>query len=265
MAFTTTRRSTKPSRRKWRSSSRSSKSLSVQNTAANPLTLADGFNAAARQHPNTFGIDPNFRPGYAQNWQLFDSARSARIAANDRHLSRHQGNPRNAGIFAEYLSGRSDQSLSRLPGRLQLCDVERQFHARSRAIQLRRRLHSGFTASVQYTFAKAIDDDAVLGGVGASASTPVTSAARRGSGGRVQRTQSVGRAELAGPERGTRSFHFRSAASAERDHPVHHRHGTGWRNAAERLEGHAVQRLDCSVTTISAGTGLPLTPAISRR
>ena len=39
------------------------------------------------------------------------------------------------------------------------------------SIQLRRRLHSGFTASLQYTYAKAIDDDAVLGGVGASAST----------------------------------------------------------------------------------------------
>ena len=44
-----------------------SKSLSVQNSAADPLTLANGFIAALPR--NTFAIDPNFRVGYAQNWQ----------------------------------------------------------------------------------------------------------------------------------------------------------------------------------------------------
>jgi hypothetical protein len=38
------------------------------------------------------------------------------------------------------------------------------------SIQLRRRLRSGFTASLQYTYSKSIDDDAQLGGAG-----PVTS------------------------------------------------------------------------------------------
>ena len=47
-----------------------SKSLSVQNSAANPLTLANGFNAPPNITTNTFAIDPNFRVGYAQNWQL---------------------------------------------------------------------------------------------------------------------------------------------------------------------------------------------------
>ncbi len=47
-----------------------SKSLSVENSAANPLTLANGFNVAPGTAANTFAVDPNFRPGYAQNWQL---------------------------------------------------------------------------------------------------------------------------------------------------------------------------------------------------
>ena len=47
-----------------------SKSLSVQNTPENPLTLANGFNAPPGDTPNTFAVDPNFRVGYAQNWQL---------------------------------------------------------------------------------------------------------------------------------------------------------------------------------------------------
>src|SRR5260221_8324282 len=46
-----------------------SKSLSVQNSPVNPLTLANGFTASSAT-PNTFAVDPNFRVGYSQNWQL---------------------------------------------------------------------------------------------------------------------------------------------------------------------------------------------------
>ncbi|HJT87555.1 MAG TPA: carboxypeptidase regulatory-like domain-containing protein, partial [Bryobacteraceae bacterium] len=45
-----------------------SRDFSVQNTPATPLTLANGF-IAAPSFP-TFGVDPNFRIGYAQNWDL---------------------------------------------------------------------------------------------------------------------------------------------------------------------------------------------------
>jgi len=45
-----------------------SKSFSVQNSPSDPLTLANGFNASPATVPTTFGIDPNFRVGYAQNW-----------------------------------------------------------------------------------------------------------------------------------------------------------------------------------------------------
>src|SRR6185436_14767321 len=47
-----------------------SKSLSVANGPLNPLTLANGFNAAPGITPNTFAIDPDFRIGNAQNWQV---------------------------------------------------------------------------------------------------------------------------------------------------------------------------------------------------
>ncbi len=45
-----------------------SRSLSVPNTQDNPLTLANGLNVTPANTPNTFAIDPNFRVGYAQNW-----------------------------------------------------------------------------------------------------------------------------------------------------------------------------------------------------
>ena len=38
--------------------------------STNPFTLANGFNVSPSNIPNTFAIDPNFRVGYAQNWQL---------------------------------------------------------------------------------------------------------------------------------------------------------------------------------------------------
>jgi trimeric autotransporter adhesin len=47
-----------------------SKSLQVQNSAACPLTLANAFSPCASITSTTFTIDPNFRVGYAQTWQL---------------------------------------------------------------------------------------------------------------------------------------------------------------------------------------------------
>ena len=47
-----------------------STSLSVQNSLACPQTLASGFNLCSSVIPNTFAVDPNFRVGYAQTWQL---------------------------------------------------------------------------------------------------------------------------------------------------------------------------------------------------
>ncbi|MFM2124256.1 MAG: hypothetical protein RL328_707, partial [Acidobacteriota bacterium] len=47
-----------------------STSLRVQNSATLPLTLANGFRGTPNITATTFAIDPNFRVGYAQNWQL---------------------------------------------------------------------------------------------------------------------------------------------------------------------------------------------------
>ena len=60
-----------------------SKSLSVQNSPANPLTLANGFNASPGITPNTFAIDPDFRIGNAQNWQVSVQMRPAGGAGGD--------------------------------------------------------------------------------------------------------------------------------------------------------------------------------------
>ena len=142
-----------------------STSLRVQNSAANPLTLADGFRGSPNILNTTFGVDPRFRTGYAQNWQL-SVQRDLRFALQ---------------MVATYLGIKGTRSVQQfLPntfpaGAVNPCPAcpsgfsyltsngNSTRHAGT--FQLRRRLRRGLTAEVQYTWAKAIDN-AALGGSG---------------------------------------------------------------------------------------------------
>lgn len=142
-----------------------SKSFTVQNSLADPLTLANGFNASPAITPNTFAVDPNFRVGYAHNWQL----------SVQRDL------PGSLVMTATYLGIKGTRAQQEfLPntfpaGAANPCPVCPTGYAyltsngnstrESGSLQLRRRLHNGFTASVEYTYSKSIDD-AALGGRG---------------------------------------------------------------------------------------------------
>ncbi len=143
-----------------------SKSLSVQNSAACPLTLANGFIPCAGFTQDTFAIDPNFRIGYAQIWNLEvqrDLPFAMQITATYRGVKGTRG-PQEiypnsypigeaspcpscpSGFIYEMSNGNSTRQEGQL--------------------QLRRRLMNGFTASTMYTYSKSIDDDAYLGGTG---------------------------------------------------------------------------------------------------
>jgi len=149
-----------------------SKSVSVSNSADCPLTLANGFRNCAGTTANTFAVDPNLRVGYAQTWQL----------GVQRDL------PGAMVMTATYLGIKGTHGMQRfLPntypiGALNPCPacpagfVYQTSGGNSTReagqLQLRRRLRSGFTATLQYTYAKAIDDDAQVGAQGhASGST----------------------------------------------------------------------------------------------
>jgi len=151
-----------------------SKSLSVQNSPACPLTLANGFKTCSSITPDTFAVDPNFRVGYAQNWQL----------AVQRDL------PGSLQLTATYLGTKGTRGVQEfLPNTFPLgaanpcpsCPAGFAFLTsngnstrEAGQVQLRRRLHNGVTATVQYTFSKSIDDDSALGGQGPSAATQNT-------------------------------------------------------------------------------------------
>jgi hypothetical protein len=135
-----------------------SKSLSVQNTPANPLSLANGFNGSPSVTATTFAVDPHFRVGSAQNWQLslqHDLPSSMQftmtyLGIKGTHVpQRVLPNTFPVGVLDScgscptgfvYLS--SNGNSSRQTG----------------TVELRRRQRNGFEGSVRYTFSKAIDN-----------------------------------------------------------------------------------------------------------
>jgi hypothetical protein len=143
-----------------------SKSLSVANSTACPLTLANGFITCSSTTSDNFAIDPNFRVGYAQTWQL----------SVQRDL------PAALQLTATYLGVKGTHGVQQfLPntypiGATNPCpDCPLGFVYRTSGgnstrhagqLQLRRRLRSGFTASLLYTWSKSLDDDAQFGGQG---------------------------------------------------------------------------------------------------
>lgn len=142
-----------------------SKSLSVQNTPDNPLTLANGFIASPRITPNTFAIDPHFRVGYAQNWTISlqrDLPGSLVMIATYAGIKGTRGTQE--FLPNTYPSG-GVNPCPLCPSGFVFLTSNGNSTRESGQIELRRRLHNGITASIQYTYAKAIDDSA-LGGRG---------------------------------------------------------------------------------------------------
>lgn len=151
-----------------------SKSLKQQNSAACPLTLADGFSDCGTTTPQTFGIDPDFRVGYAQIWQLAvqrDLPWALQMTATymgtkGTHGAQQflpnsyplDGTEPCPGCPSGYLYETSGGNSTRQSGQL----------------QLRRRLRAGFAASLLYTYSESIDDDATLGGQGHQSSAAQT-------------------------------------------------------------------------------------------
>ena len=244
-----------------------SKSLRVQNSAADPLTLANGFNPSSSLNTNTYAVDPNFRVGYTQNWQVSvqrDLPGSLQMTATylgikgTRGLQEFLPNTFPAGVVhpctgcpAGYVYLSSNGNSTREAGQ----------------IQLRRRLHSGLTAILAYTFSKSIDDASALGGKGGFAPTqspsnsggggaPVIMSSPLAGGGQEAPTIAQNWLNL-NAERSLSDFDQRHLVSAQ----IQYTTGmglaggtllSGWKGALAKEWTIATQ--------VTAGSGLPLTP-----
>jgi hypothetical protein len=143
-----------------------SKSLSVENSASCPLTLASGFNNCASATPETFAIDPNYRIGDAQTWQL---SVQRDLPAALQMVATYSGVKGTHGAQQFLPNTNPIGAVNSCPS----CPTGFVYRTsggnstrQAGTIQFRRRLKNGFTASVDYTYSKSIDDDAVLGGQG---------------------------------------------------------------------------------------------------
>ena len=196
-----------------------------------------------------FAVDPDFRVGYAQTWQL--SAQRDLPAAMQMTVT-YFGVKGTRGVQEflpnTYAIGATNPCPSCPAGfvyRTSNGNSERE----SGSVQLRRRLRNGLTASLLYTYSKSVDDDAILGGQGPNAAG-VTS-------------QSSGSAHIAQDwmhpeaERSLSNFDQRHLLNAQLQYTTGQGIGggtllTGWRGR--------VFKEWTVLTQITAGSGLPETP-----
>lgn len=138
-----------------------SKSYSVQNSAANPLTLA-GFPTLAGAAPNTFAVDPDFRVGYAHNWQ---ASMQRDLPGSLTVLATYLGT-KGSHLMQEFLPNTYPQGAANpcpsCPAGFVYLTSNGSSSRHAGQLQVRRRLRNGLTATLQYTLAKAEDDAAAF-------------------------------------------------------------------------------------------------------
>ena len=136
-----------------------STSLRLASTPDTPLTLANGFpQPPSITQATTFGVDPDFRVGYAQVWQLTlqtDLPAALQVAVSYQGI-------KGTRAQQQFLPNTFPDTFLEPAGFAYLVsDGNSIRHAGQ--VRLRRRLSNGFAASMRYTFAKSIDN-ASLGG-----------------------------------------------------------------------------------------------------
>jgi len=211
-----------------------SKSLSVENSAANPLTLANGFKAATIGTTTTFGVDPEFRRGYAQNWQVtaqFDLPFA--MVATGGYLGT-KGTRAQQQFLPNTFPAGAVNPCPACPSGFTYLVSNGNSTRHAGQFQLRRRMRSGFRAQLQYTFAKALDN-AALGGQGAVIAQNWLN--------------------LSG-ERGRSDFDQRHVVTAQAQYST----GMGIGGALRGGWAHRLMKEWTVVSEVTAGSGLPLTP-----
>jgi hypothetical protein len=228
-----------------------SKSVQVQNSATCPLTIANGFSDCAGTTPNTFAADANFRVGYAQTWNLSvqrDFPQSLQITATYLGVKGTRGNQ-------EYLPNTNPIGAvipaPQAPVGFAFLSSNGNSTREAGQLQVRRRLHNGLTASVLYTYAKAIDDDAALGGQGPVASGLQSAGVSPGSLAIAQDWRDLS------AERGLSTFDQRHLVNAQVQYTSGQ--GAGGGTLLGGWRGRLLKEWTLA-TQINTGTGLPENP-----
>ena len=243
-----------------------SKAFVVQNRASAPLALATAFDMPPLGLTNTFGVDPNFRTGYAQTW---NASVQQDLPGSLTMTATYQG-IKGTRLMQEYLpntepAGAVDPCPSCPTGFVYLGsngDSTRQ----SGQIQIRRRLRNGFTSMVQYTYAKAIDDASSFSAVGLSAAgAPSLSSNPTSTSGGTPSSSAPGTAVASIAQNWLNLQAERSRSTFDQRHlltvSAQYTTGEGVRGGALLSGWRGTLFKDWTVTTaVTVGSGLPLTP-----
>jgi trimeric autotransporter adhesin len=131
-----------------------STSVKEQRSNSCKLTLADGFTACSPAATDIFAIDPNFRVGYAQTWQL---SVQRDLPGALQMIATYLGVKGTHGV-QEYLPNSYPLGITNpcpsCPSGFVYETSGGNSIRNSAQIQLRRRLRAGFTASLLYTYSK---------------------------------------------------------------------------------------------------------------
>jgi hypothetical protein len=216
-----------------------SKTLSVETSAAHPITLANGFVAVPGITANTFAVDPDFRIGFAQNWQ---ASVQRDLPASLTVLATYLGT-KGSHLMQEFLpntnpAGASNPCPTCPAGFVYLTSNGRSTRHAGQ-IQVRRRLRNGLTATVQYQLAKASDDAGAFTGVSLNGAAI------------AQDWQNLG------AEWGPSSFDQRHQLTTQFQYSSGV--GVGGGTLVDGLKG-ALLKGWTVTAALNAGSGLPLTP-----
>jgi trimeric autotransporter adhesin len=150
-----------------------SRTLNAVNSASNPLTLANAFYSEPNISLDNFGIDPDFRVGYAQSWNVVlqrDLPGALQMTATYMGI---KGTRAQQAFYPNTFAPGSTDPCAATPKPAScppsgfLIETSNGNSSREQGqVQLRRRLRNGITASAMYTFSKSIDDAGLGGGTG---------------------------------------------------------------------------------------------------
>jgi trimeric autotransporter adhesin len=216
-------------------------SASLNNTTC-LLSLTQGFPSCPSITADTFAIDPNFRVGYVQIWQL---SAQRDLPASLQALVTYRGTKGTRGV-QEFLPNTCPYSAvstacTSAPAGYVFRTSNGNSTREEGIVTLRRRLRSGFTANLTYTYSKSIDDDYSFGGGTGTAVNP-------------QVAQDWLHPER---QRGLSTFDQRHLLAVQVQYTTGM--GIGGRSLMSGWKG-ALYKEWTLLTNISAGSGLPQTP-----
>jgi hypothetical protein len=140
-------------------------------SAATPLTLENGFPAEASDLiANTFMVDKNYHPGYAQNWTTSIQETFARIYVFTVAYNGIKGTdldvlqlPNRAPLGTPQLLVQSSLAIP-YAGEFTYDNSVGNSSYNALQLQLQRRFSRNASFAILYTYSKAIDDSSTLGG-----------------------------------------------------------------------------------------------------